>query len=270
MTLHTYCCDNLQLMQTMGSNSIDLIYGDILYGTGRNFGDYQDIKADRKTIEDFYIPRIEQMHRLLKNTGSIYLQMDTRINHWLRCILDDIFGYENFRNEIVWCYNSQGKTKKQWNKKHDVILFYTKTDNFTFNYKVVKDSITNLTYKRFKKEINKKGYYTSFKNGKEYKYYPEDGSLPKDWFEDVTYISRSNKQLTGYATQKPLELMERIIKASSNVNDVCADFFCGTGSFAVAAKKLMRGDIIICDINQSAINISVERINNMNIDRSFY
>ena len=96
-TLH--CGDNLEYMKTLPSNSIDLIYNDLLYGTGRNFGDYKDIKADRKTVEDFYIPRITEMHRLLKDTGSIYLQMDTRINHWMRCIMDDVFGYNNFRNE---------------------------------------------------------------------------------------------------------------------------------------------------------------------------
>jgi hypothetical protein len=95
--------------------------------------------------------------------------MDTRINHWLRCILDDVFGYDNFRTELIWCYNSQRKTKREWNKKHDHILFYTKSTNWTFNSDIVKDSITDLTYRRFKREIDKFGYYTNVKNGKTYK-----------------------------------------------------------------------------------------------------
>ena len=95
------CGDNLEFMKTLKSGSIDLIYSDILYGTGRDFGDYKDLPSNRQTIDDFYIPRIAEMHRLLKDTGYIYLQMDTRISHWLRVVMDDIFGYNNFRNEIA-------------------------------------------------------------------------------------------------------------------------------------------------------------------------
>jgi DNA modification methylase len=254
-----FLSDNLDLMKTIESNTIDLIYCDILYGTGRNFGDYQDLKPIRSEIEAHYLPRLKEMHRVLKSTGSIYLQMDTRINHWLRCIMDDIFKYDNFRTEIVWFYNSQGKSDKEWNRKHDVILYYTKGKQWTFNAKDVMDSITDLTYKRFKSEIDKKGYYTCFKNGKEYKYYLENGSLPKDWFEDVTYISRDNKELTGYPTQKPKALIERIIKASSKENDLVADFYLGSGTTAVVCKELNR-NFIGCDINPKAIEITNERL----------
>ena len=251
--------DNLELLLSQPDESVDLIYCDILYGTGRNFGDYQDLKPIRSEIEAHYLPRIKEMHRVLKSTGSIYLQMDTRINHWMRCIMDDIFKYDNFRTEIVWFYNSQGKTDKEWNRKHDVILYYTKGKQWTFNAKDVMDSITDLTYKRFKSEIDKKGYYTCFKNGKEYKYYLENGSLPKDWFEDVTYISRNNKELTGYPTQKPKALIERLIKASSNEGDTVADYYLGSGTTAVVCKELNR-NFIGCDINPKAIEITNTRL----------
>jgi len=251
--------DNLDLMAEIKDNTVDLIYCDILYGTGRKFADYQDLKPKREIIEEHYIPRIKEMHRILKDTGSIYLQMDTKINHWLRCILDDVFGYDNFKSEIVWFYNSQGKTKKEWNKKHDNILYYTKSNKWTFNYKDVKDSITDLTYKRFKKEIDLKGYYTSFKNGKEYKYYLEDGSLPKDWFEDITYISRSNKELNGYNTQKPKSLIERLVKASSNQGDLVADFYAGSFTTAEVCKDLNR-NFIGCDISEKAVEIGYARV----------
>jgi DNA modification methylase len=251
--------DNLELLLSQPDESVDLIYCDILYGTGRNFGDYQDLKPIRSEIESHYLPRLKEMHRVLKPTGSIYLQMDTRVNHWLRCIMDEIFKYENFRTEIVWFYNSQGKSDKEWNRKHDVILYYTKGEQWTFNAKDVMDSITDLTYKRFKSEIDKKGYYTCFKNGKEYKYYLENGSLPKDWFEDITYISRDNKELTGYATQKPKSLIERLIKASSNENDTVADYYLGSGTTAVVCKELNR-NFIGCDINPKAIEITNARL----------
>ena len=249
------CCDNLELMSKIESGTVDLIYCDILYGTGRKFADYQDLKPIRSEIENHYIPRIKEMHRILKDTGSIYLQMDTRINHWMRCLIDDIFGYNNFRNEISWCYNSQGKTTKQWNKKHDVILYYTKSDKYPFNSDIVKDSISDLTYRRFQKEIDKYGYYTVLKNGKRTKYFLEDGSLPKDWFEDVTYISRDNKELTGYDTQKPKELIKRFVLASTNEGDLVADFYLGSGTTAEVCKDLNR-NFIGCDINPRAVEIS--------------
>lgn len=251
--------DNLDLLKSQTSESVDLIYCDILYGTGRNFGDYQDLKPIRSEIEAHYIPRLKEMYRVLKNTGTIYLQMDTRINHWIRCIMDDIFGYKSFKTEIVWFYNSQGKTDREWNRKHDVILHYTKGKQWTFNAKDVMDSITDLTYKRFKSEIDKKGYYTCFKNGKEYKYYLENGSLPKDWFEDITYLSRDNKELSGYPTQKPKALIERLIKASSNEGDLVADYYLGSGTTAVVCKELNR-NFIGCDISHRAVEITKSRL----------
>jgi len=252
--------DNLVLLKSQSNESVDMIYSDILYGTGRNFGEYKDLKPIRSEVEEHYLPRLIEMKRVLKQNGSIYLQMDTTICHWLRCLMDNVFGTENFRNQIVWLYNSQGKTKKQWNKKHDVILFYTKSKEWVFNSDVVKDSITDLTYKRFKKEIEQKGYYTSFKNGKEYKYYLEDGSLPKDWFEDITYLSRDNKELTSYPTQKPKELIKRFVLASTNEGDTVADYYLGSGTTAKVCQELNR-NFIGCDLNEDAIKLTKIRLN---------
>ena len=123
--IELHCMDNLELMKTIEDNTVDLIYCDILYGTGRKFKDYQDLKPIRSEIEAHYIPRIKEMYRILKPTGSVYLQMDTRINHWMRCIMDDVFGYENFRNEISWRYKRWTLTSKnKWQNMHDVILMY--------------------------------------------------------------------------------------------------------------------------------------------------
>ena len=125
-------CDNLELMAEIPDNTIDLIYCDILYGTGRKFKDYQDLKPIRSEIENHYIPRIKEMYRILKPTGSIYLQMDYRISHWIRIIMDDIFGYKNYIQTIYWKYNAGGKHNDKFKTVTDEILFYSKTKNKNF------------------------------------------------------------------------------------------------------------------------------------------
>lgn len=129
-----YNMDNLELLKQMGDESVDLIYCDILYGTGRDFGDYKDLEPNKEVIIDFYLPRIKEMRRILKKDGSIYLQMDYRINHWIRCLMDDIFGYKNFRNEIIWNRCSSNKNvSNKFPDNTDKILFYGKTNNNKFN-----------------------------------------------------------------------------------------------------------------------------------------
>jgi site-specific DNA-methyltransferase (adenine-specific) len=249
--------DNLEVMKQLPSNSIDLIYCDILYGTGRNFRDYQDIKPKRDIVEAFYIPRIKGMHQLLKDTGSIYLQMDTRINHWVRCIMDDVFGYDRFLNELIWCYNTQGYSKSKYSSKHDSILFYSKTKKHTFNLETIRNkNPSESTVKRFGKEIEKNGFFIDTKSKK--KVYELKGSPPLDWFE-MSVLPYAHKENTGYDTQKPKALLQRIIKASSNKGDIVADFFCGSGTTLEAANELER-NFFGCDINPKAIEITNSRI----------
>jgi len=253
----TVCMDNLEYMRTLPSESIDLIYSDILFGTGKKFNDYQDLKTDKKVIEAFYIPRIKEMYRLLKPTGSIYLQCDTKINHWVRNICDDIFGYENFRNEVVWCYNTQGYSKSKYSAKHDYLIFYSKSNKFTFNMEDIREKQpSESSIKRFGKEIEKNGFYIDYKSKK--KVYELKGSPPLDWIV-MSVLPSAHHENTGYDTQKPLELMNRIIKASSNEGDTLADFFMGSGSFIVKAKELNR-KYIGCDINPKAIEITNLRL----------
>ena len=246
------CCDNLELMAQIEDSTVDLIYCDILYGTGRKFKDYQDLKPKREIIEAHYIPRIKEMHRILKDTGSIYLQMDTRINHWLRCILDGIFGYNNFQNEISWCYRSQGFSSKKWSEKHDIILFYSKTNNFIFNLEAVRENeIGKSTQKRWYKEIKEFGLIPTKKNGKTY--WSSPFSPPRDWVI-INTLPQAHKERLGYDTQKPKELIERIIKASSNGGDLVADFYGGSFTTAEVCKDLNR-NFIGCDINPRACKI---------------
>lgn len=252
-----YNCDNLELMRKIPSYSVDLIYSDILYGTGRKFNDYQDLKATPETIKDHYIPRIKEMHRILKNTGSIYLQMDTRINHWIRCIMDDVFGYNRFLNELVWVYRSQGFSKNKWSEKHDVIVLYSKGKEWTFNLEAVREKeIGESTLKRWGKEIKEHGAIPTKKNGKTYWNSPY--SPPRDWL-NINTLPQAHSERNGYDTQKPKELIERLIKASSNQGDLIADFYNGSGTTTEVAKNLNR-NFIGCDISEKACEIARKRI----------
>ena len=246
-----FCSDNLELIKTIESNTIDLIYCDILYGTGRRFADYQDLKPIRSEIESHYIPRIKEMHRILKNTGSIYLQMDTRINHWIRCILDDVFGHDRFLNEIVWYYSGGGAGKSKFTNKHDNILWYSKSTNYIFNA----DSI-RVPYEGTGGYQNSNGIMN---NGKLYK--PNElGKICEDVWKIPIIHPNDTKERTGYDTQKPKSLLERIIKASSNEGDLVADFYLGSGTTAEVCKDLNR-NFIGCDINPRAVEITLKRLN---------
>jgi len=238
-------CDNLELMAEIKDNTIDLIYCDILYGTGRNFGDYKDLKPIRSEIESHYIPRIKEMHRILKPTGSIYLQMDTRINHWIRCIMDDIFGYERFLNEIIWGYKTGGASKKEYSKKHDVILFYSKTKNYYFE-----NPRENKVY------IDKsKGYDPNLKYE-----FDEIGEYTLGYYTDCFVLDNFSTRYgrIAYATNKPIKLIERIIKSSSNEGDLVADFYSGSFTTAEVCKDLKR-NFIGCDINPNCFEKAKER-----------
>ncbi len=239
--MEIYCEDNLSLMRKLNNESVDLIYCDVLYGTGRKFNDYQDLKPDKQSIYDHYLPRIGEMHRILKNTGTVYLQMDTRINHWIRCILDDIFGYENMRNEIIWFYNTAPRKKKDFGKRHDIILRYTKTNEYTFN--PIREPYSLSAPRGYEKE----------------KYYHPEGKVIGDVWQ-INILGQNDKtERLGYDTQKPKSLIERIIKSSSNEGDLVADFYAGshtTGEVSLSLNRKYLG----CDINPKSLQIAEKRL----------
>jgi site-specific DNA-methyltransferase (adenine-specific) len=196
--------------------------------------------------------RLVEMHRILKDTGSLYLHCDPTASHYLKVLLDEIFGRNNFRNEIVWCYTGPGSPKmKQFNRKHDIILWYSKGKNWTFN----KNSIL-LPYKD---GTPHSGGFTEKDGGRLVPGEYTAGKVPETWWTDIALAVRSKKENTGYPTQKPLALLKRIIEASSNAGDIVMDPFCGCATTCVAAQQLDRKWIGI-DIEQQAVKILIERL----------
>lgn len=258
-------CDNLELMAEMQDNTVDLIYCDILYGTGRKFKDYQDLKPKREIIEEHYIPRIKEMHRILKPTGSIYLQMDYRISHWIRCIMDDVFGYDRMLNEII-VINKRGGNGREFLKRHDNIYFYSKSKTYNFNkLRGEKYDIKNQAGKWAVKLNSYKGDLP----------YPKElidevdklmtiksligkFSMFGAFFSDVWKSDNSCYRTRMYDTEKPKELIARIIKASSNEGDLVADFYSGSFTTAEVCKDLKR-NFIGCDINPNCFEKAKER-----------
>jgi adenine specific DNA methylase Mod len=198
--------------------------------------------------------RLIEMHRVLKSTGSLYLHCDPTASHYLKNVLDAIFGRNNFINNIVWCYNTQGKPKKGFAKKHDDILFYAKDKNkFKFN----KVTILPNDVPRYNKIEPETGRAYQI-DGKGYKYYLDDGRYCPDYW-DIQALNSQAKERTGYPTQKPLALLHRIIKASSNEGDLVLDPFCGCATTCVAAQQLQRKWIGI-DVETNAVKVLINRL----------
>lgn len=247
--MQIFCQDNIELLKTLTTESIDLIYSDILFGTGRKFKDYQDLKPIKSEIENHYIPRISEMHRVLKSTGTIYLQMDTKINHWIRCIMDDIFGYDNMRNEIIWHYNTAPRKKLDFGKRHDIILRYTKSDIYTFN--PIREPYSLSAPRGYEKE----------------KYYHPEGKVIGDVWQ-INILGQNDKsERVGYDTQKPKKLLERVILSSSNPGDLVADFYAGSHTTGEVALELKR-KYIGCDINPKSKEIGEKRLLKFNLPSS--
>ena len=203
--------------------------------------------------------RLIEMKRILKPTGSIYLHCDPTASHYLKFVMDSIFGNQNFRNEIAWGYSNSGRPKRFFANKHDIILFYTKSDKaFWGNYKMPVSEEYLASHYRHVDEQGRK-CRIRVDAGKKRVYYPEEGMTPNDWWKDIPSLNSVAKERTGYPTQKPLALLDRIIKASSNEGDMVLDPFCGCATACVAAERLGRQWIGI-DISPSAETITKLRL----------
>lgn len=260
-----YWGDNLHIMRTLPQNSIDLIYIDPPFFSGKNYNMIFQDQNEVMTFEDIWdggLPtyqiwlnaRLVEMKRLLKPTGSIYVHLDWHASHYVKVEMDKIFGYKNFRNEIIWSYQRWTGATDKFQKMHDVILFYTKEqDGYTFNVQTEPYS---------EKSLHKARRTSIAENGKVIaQLYTGDTSRQKSMRDvwDISYINSQAKERLGYPTQKPEALLERIIKASSNEGDIVADFFCGGGTTPAVAQRLGRR-WIASDISRIAVEVTKGRI----------
>jgi len=265
-----FTADNLYVLNGMNSDCIDLIYLDPPFNSKRLYKAPVGSKAAGAAFEDMWswkdvdsalmvrlsethpflvdfitaierthskammayiaymAQRLFEMHRVLKPTGSIYLHCDPTASHYLKVVMDRIFGKDNFRNEIVWCYSGGGIPQNDFPRKHQVILRYSKSERYTFH----------VERKAYKENTQQVGKHSTLSGGQEIDL--KRGTPVTDWWTDIKTVTGWNPEKTGYPTQKPLALLDRIIKASSNKGEVVLDPFCGCATTCVAAQHLHR------------------------------
>ena len=243
-----YQGDNLSILREMPSESVDLICTDPPFNTGKDWGAFNDKwEGGLKGYLKFMEARAVEMHRVLKSTGSLYLHCDPTASHYLKVMLDGVFGIKQFRNEIIWYYSTCSLSKRDFPKKHDVILRYAKSCEFIFNYKDIQIPLAKSTIERREHKIT--GYTHNNLN---------TTKLPDSVWKTQN-LSGYRKEIMGYPTQKPRVLYERMIKASSNQGDTVLDPFCGSGTTLDAAQSLGRQWIGI-DIGDTAIETTQKRL----------
>ena len=270
-----YWGDNLQVMSHLLKTyrgQINLIYIDPPFDSKADYKKRIELKGkkienDRTAFEEkqytdiwtndeylqFMYERLIMMRELLADDGSIYVHCDWHKSHYLRCILDEIFGESKFNNEIIWWYKDpSGGTKRSFRRKHDNLLFYVKTSNYTFNVDAVRMPYSEGTLRQAEEGT------TSF--GRVVQVNPL-GKLPDDVFE-MSIINSQAKERTDYPTQKPEGLLEHIIKASSNPGDIVFDCFMGSGTTQAVAMRLGRR-FIGADINLGAVEITTQRLTDL-------
>ena len=264
--------DNLAVMAALlpeYENRIDLIYADPPFFTNRKFSarigrgedsrkpskwklaeGYHDAWPDLDSYLQFLYERLELMVRLLAPNGTLYLHLDWHADAYARLILDELLGANGvFINEIIWAYHGPSPIKTAFNRKHDTILSYAKGRDYTFNVDAVREPYNQSTINTFKS--SRKAGFGKIPN-------LERGKVPEDWWY-FPVVARLHNERTGYPTQKPEALMERIVLASSNKGDLVADFFCGSGTTALVAARHGR-KFITSDKAVRAVNTARGRL----------
>lgn len=275
--------DNLQVMSHMLKEyrgRITLIYIDPPFDSKADYKRKVEIRGVGETLSDrtsfeekqygdiwsndeylqFMYERFILMRELLSDNGSIYVHCDYHRSHYLRIILDEVFGHDNFQNEIIWCYTGASQTKSKFTSKHDTILCYHKSAGAVFNWQEVLIPYSEETIARTNRGAGSSGLYGE--NDAESKHknrLSKGGKVPEDWWTDLPRIQGNGLEKVGYPTQKPESVLERIIKASSNVGDFVFDPFMGSGTTQAVAMKLGRR-FIGADINLGAIQTTTKRL----------
>lgn len=266
-----YRGDNVEILAAMPSESVDLIYLDPPFFSNRKYeviwGDEAEVRSflDRwdggiEVYTDWMRKRVEHMHRVLSPTGSLYLHCDWHASHYLKVMLDDVFGQRRFQNEVVWYYRGGGVSPRRWARRHDVLLFYTKSAEWTFNVDPVRMEYSPESQARLK--YTARSFRKDKKTGQERvydSYRPNPGGKHPDDVWSIQPLMPSNRKRLGYPTQKPETLLQQVILASSNEGDLVLDPFCGCGTTLTAAQEHKRNWIGI-DISATAIDICDRRL----------
>jgi DNA modification methylase len=241
-----YLGDNLEILSRIETGVVDVVYVDPPFSTGRNFytKDKQFAYSDKLSLQElllFLVPRLRQIHRVMKSSGMFYLHGDGSYIHYAKLLCDAVFGEGNFRNEIIWHYNSSPRKKNDLGKRHDTILRYSKTD--VYKFRPIRVPYAKSAPRGYAKE----------------KYYHPHGKVIGDVW-DLKILGQNDKaERCGYPTQKPLSLLQRIIKLSSDEGDLVLDCFSGSGTTCLAAKTLNRNWIGI-DSSPIAVSLSRKRL----------
>ena len=260
-----YCDDNLKRLPLLPANAVDLIYLDPPFFSNRHYEVIWGDEAEVRSFEDrweggvyHYIEwmrdRVMEMWRILKPTGSLYLHCDWHASHYLKVMMDDVLGSEHFQNEIIWYYKGGGLSPRRWARRHDTILWYTKGKGWHFNPNPVRDEYAESTKERFSH------YIGNVRSGRDFgpQILNPEGKHPDDVWH-IKIVAPSAKDRLGYPTQKPEELLERIVLSSSREGDVVLDPFAGCGTTMVVAHRLKRHWIGI-DISPTACNLMRRRL----------
>jgi len=221
------------------------------------FADSQDRSAFLEMMRQV----LTRCHRLLSADGMLFLHIDYRTHPYLRLMMDEIFGEENFLNEIIWVYQSGGRSLRHFSRKHDVILFYRKSAQYDFNVQEVMAPPTEPRSNHMRRHVDPDGrVYRSIRtNGRVYTYYDDDPVAPTDVWADLAHLQQKDPERTGYDTQKPLSLLDRIVKCGSRAGETVLDPFSGSSTTLEAAKRLGRNFIGI-DRCPMTLNIARKRL----------
>lgn len=263
-----YCGDNLEMLKEIPDESVDLIYIDPPFNSNRNYEVFWGDTGEKRAFEDrfgdaeayisYMRPRVVEMQRVLKSTGSLYYHCDWHASHYVKVMLDQVFSFNNFENEIVWRYRRWPTKARHFQRMHDVIFFYSKSGSPERTFNNLYEGLAPSTLKQW----GTKKQRAVFEDGKRTVSSSTEeeslGALMSDVWE-IPIIAPQSKERLGYPTQKPLTLLERIISASSNPGDVVLDAFCGCGTALVAAQRLGRTWIGI-DISPTACRVMAQRL----------
>jgi len=260
------CADNLAVLEATADASIDLIYIDPPFGTGsarrgRAARGYRDDRDDPRQLVAWLAPRLTHCRRVLQAHGSLFVHLDFRAAHYVKIALDDLFGRPQLVNEIIWAYSVGGKSQRRFARKHDTILWYARTADYLFFPDAVRIPRKPSSHMRLVRGddgawVQEK---TDRRTGKVYRYPVAAGKIPEDTWTDIETLNRSSHERTGWPTQKPERLLERIVRAASAPGALVADWFCGSGTTAAVAHRLGRRFLAV-DCSAEAIDTAAARL----------